>query len=399
MKKIFPSGLFKQSKFGGGLMGAAFLMATSAIGPGFITQTTVFTKQLFTSFGFVILVSVLLDIVAQLNIWRVVAATGLRAPALADKLFPGLGILLVILVSAGGLIFNIGNVGGCGLGLNILLGVSTQTGAIISCVIAVVLFLVKEFGSAMDWFAKLLGFVMIGLTLYVALSSHPPVGALVQHTFLPEKIDINAIVTLVGGTVGGYISFAGAHRMLDTVVRKDDYIKPVTQAAVSGILVASIMRVLLFVAAAGVVAMGITLSAENPAASVFEAAAGKVGLKMFGLILWAAAITSVVGAAYTSVSFLEALHPFIKKHRQWIIIGFIVLSTGIFGLLGNPVNILVQAGAINGVILPLSLGIILIAAQKRSLLGGYKHPLWLIITGWIVVLLMGWMCVRMMTSL
>ena len=44
------------------LLGAAFLMATSAIGPGFLTQTVVFTGQLGASFGFAILVSVLFDL-------------------------------------------------------------------------------------------------------------------------------------------------------------------------------------------------------------------------------------------------------------------------------------------------------------------------------------------------
>ncbi|MFZ7143643.1 hypothetical protein ACLSY0_11005 [Avibacterium avium] len=48
------------------LLGAAFLMATSAIGPGFLTQTATFTQTLFASFGFVILLSILLDIGAQL---------------------------------------------------------------------------------------------------------------------------------------------------------------------------------------------------------------------------------------------------------------------------------------------------------------------------------------------
>lgn len=50
------------------LLGAAFLMATSAIGPGFLTQTTHFTQQLAASFGFVILISIIIDIGAQLNI-------------------------------------------------------------------------------------------------------------------------------------------------------------------------------------------------------------------------------------------------------------------------------------------------------------------------------------------
>ena len=54
------------------ILGAAFLMATSAIGPGFLTQTTKFTAELLTSFGFVILISLLLDIGAQVNIWRII---------------------------------------------------------------------------------------------------------------------------------------------------------------------------------------------------------------------------------------------------------------------------------------------------------------------------------------
>src|SRR3954465_15983308 len=84
----------------GPVSGAAFLMATSAIGPGFITQTTVFTQQLFTSFGFVILISILLDIVVQLNIWRMIAATRLPAVQLANKVYPGFGLVPIVLVAA-----------------------------------------------------------------------------------------------------------------------------------------------------------------------------------------------------------------------------------------------------------------------------------------------------------
>lgn len=393
MKNISATANKSTSRFGK-LSGAAFLMATSAIGPGFITQTTVFTQQLATSFGFVILVSILLDIVVQLNIWRMIAATRLPAVQLANKVYPGFGFILIILVAAGGLIFNIGNIGGCGLGLNTLFGTDVRTAAFISCLIAIMLFIFKEFGQAMDAFTKLLAILMLGLTLYTAIQSHPPVMAAVHHSLLPEKISITAIVTLVGGTVGGYISFAGAQRMLDTVLPGVPDIKQVHNTAVSGIMITGIMRIFLFLAAAGVVASGVSLSAQNPAASVFQASAGSAGLKIFGIVLWSAAITSVVGAAYTSVSFLQNLHPFIKANRRWFIIIFIVLSTLIFIIVGNPVNVLVKAGAINGFVLPFSLTVILIAAQKKKLLQGYRHPLWLIISGWIVVLLMTLMSIK-----
>lgn len=132
------------------LLGAAFLMATSSIGPGFLTQTTVFTQQLAASFAFVILISLLLDIFSQMNIWRIIAVSGLRGQEIANKVLPGLGVVLAILIVIGGLAFNIGNVAGAGLGLNAMLGWDPITGAIVSAILAVFIFVVKEAGKAMD---------------------------------------------------------------------------------------------------------------------------------------------------------------------------------------------------------------------------------------------------------
>jgi Mn2+/Fe2+ NRAMP family transporter len=53
--------------------------------------------------------------------------------------------------------------------------------------------------------------------------------------------------------------------------------------------------------------------------------------------------------------------------------------------------LLIFAGAVNGLILPLALAVILIAAVKKKIVGDYRHPLWMQIAGWLVVALMGWM--------
>ena len=104
------------------ILGAVFLMATGAIGPGFITQTTVFTVQLGAAFAFAIVVSTLIDIAVQLNVWRVIGVSGLRAQTLGNRVAPGMGWLLATLVFAGGAVFNIGNIAGAGLGMNALFG-------------------------------------------------------------------------------------------------------------------------------------------------------------------------------------------------------------------------------------------------------------------------------------
>ncbi|TQR19702.1 NRAMP family divalent metal transporter [Psychrobacillus vulpis] len=371
------------------LLGAAFLMATSSIGPGFLTQTTVFTQQLAASFGFVILISLLLDVFAQVNVWRIIAVSGLRGQEIANKVLPGLGVILAILIVMGGLAFNIGNVAGAGLGLNAMLGIDPITGAIISAAFAIFIFVVKEAGKAMDKVAQIAGFVMIILMVYVAFTTSPPVGEAVINTFAPSEISIFAIVTLVGGTVGGYITFAGGHRLLDAGVKGVESLPDVTKSSVTGIAVTGIMRIALFLAVLGVVSQGLAIDPANPPASVFKLAAGEVGYRMFGVIMWAAAITSVVGAAYTSVSFIRSFHPMIEKYHNWVIIVFILISTITFALVGRPVNILLLVGALNALILPLALGTMLVGAYKKDIVGDYKHPIWLTITGGLVVVIMG----------
>lgn len=366
-------------------------MANSSIGPGFLTQTTVFTQQLFTSFGFVILVSVLLDIGAQLNTWRVLTMSELRAQDLANKLLPGLGFFLSALVIMGGFAFNIGNIAGCGLGLNVLTGWSFEQGAIISCVVALGLFWIKEVGKMLDGFTRVLGTLKILLTIIIAIAAHPPLAQAVHHTFVPQQISTTAIVTIVGGTVGGYITFSGAHRLLDAGIKGRENVRTVDRSAISGIVISTIMRFVLFLAIAGVVQQGVLLDKDNPAATVFSTAAGRIGLNIFGIVLWSAAISSVVGAAYTSVSFFKTFHPVFQRHERWCISVFIVLSTLVFVLLGKPKQLLILAGVVNGAILPVALAIILIAATRRSLMREYRHPLWMQAAGWLVVAVMGWM--------
>jgi Mn2+/Fe2+ NRAMP family transporter len=380
------------------LLGAAFLMATSAIGPGFLTQTTVFTEQLAASFGFVILISIIIDIGAQLNIWRIIAVSEKRAQDIANDILPGLGYFLAILIVVGGLAFNIGNIAGAGLGTNVLFGISPEMGALFSGLVAVGIFLVKEAGRLMDKFAQILGFLMIILTLYVMFTSNPPVGEAVTKTFLPDTIDYMAIITLVGGTVGGYITFAGGHRLLEAGITGKKALPQITRSSVSAIGIASLMRIFLFLASLGIVAQGMQIDPSNPPASVFNLAAGNIGYKMFGIVMWSAAVTSVVGAAYTSVSFIRTFSPLLEKYHKWLIIGFIVISTLVFVSIGKPVAIMILVGALNGLILPIALGVMLLAAHKKKIVGDYKHPIWMTLFGLLIVVAMSYMGVYTMIN-
>ena len=374
-------------------LGAAFLMANSSIGPGFLTQTSFYTEQLITSFGFVIVISIILDFGAQINIWRAITLSGMRAQEIANELFPGLGHILSLLVVLGGFAFNIGNIAGCGLALNILTGISFAKGAIISGIVAILIFWINEIGKTLDQLTKILGILKIGLTLFIVYAAHPPILEAVHHTFIPEKISLIAIVTIVGGTVGGYITFSGAHRLIDAGISGSEHIRFVTKSATTGIIISSFMRYILFLAAVGVVSQGIHLDKNNPAATIFETAGGRWGLFIFGIVLWSAAISSVIGASYTSYSFIKNLKTHYLQNERLMISCFIIISTSIFVITGKPKELLLLAGLVNGFILPFALSIMLIAGRRLPILKQFKYPLWIEVAGWLVVAVMGTMSV------
>ena len=367
------------------LTAAVFLMATSAIGPGFITQTATFTSTLGAAFAFGILASILIDFVVQLNIWRVVTLTRMRASDLANAALPGSGYLLTVLVVIGGLFFNIGNIGGTGLGLNALVGLDPKWGGLLSALFALGLFLSRRAGVAFDRLVIVAGVVMIALTVYVAFVSSPPVGEALRQTVFPDQVDFATITTIVGGTVGGYITYAGAHRLLDKGMTGPENLDAVSRAALTGIAVTGVMRFVLFLAVLGVVAAGTRIDrsggSANPAAQAFEAAAGTMGLQLFGAILWIAALTSVIGAAYTSVSFLTVFKADMSERaRDIATVAFIGVSLVLYLVITTPpAKMLVFVGGLNGLILPIGFSIVLYAAWARSdLMGGHRYPRWLL---------------------
>lgn len=378
------------------LIGAMFLMATSAIGPGFITQTTLFTVSLGAAFAFAIAASILVDIALQLNVWRVIGVSGRRVQELGNLVAPRLGTAMAALLFAGGLVFNIGNVSGTGLGTDAMLGLDPKLGGALSALIAIGIFVSRRAGLAMDRVVLVLGAVMILLTTYMAITSGPPVGRALRNVVLPEQVDFLVITTLIGGTIGGYIVYAGAHRLLDSGLSGPHHVREISRGSVTGILVTGLMRVLLFLAILGVVAGGTALDPENPTASAFQHAAGELGVRAFGVVLWAAAITSVIGASYTTVSFVTSRTKTSDRTRTVLVVLFIAVSTVIYLSVGTaPTQLLVFAGAFNGLLLPLGIGVVLwVAWQRADLLRGYRYPRPLLVLGGVAWLLTIYLAVR-----
>ena len=386
----------------GAVLGSAFLMAASAVGPGFLVQTTRFSAEGGLPFLYVILLVTLADIVTKANIWSVVGAAKLSGAEIADRVKKGLGAVLTVMIAIGGLAFNVGNIGGVAMGLSAATGLPERAGVLLGGLLAMGIFLFAGAKRVVDRLAVILSAIIISAVLAVCIGTRPPILSAITAfpapsawagTFFP-------MITLLGGACGGYIPFSGAHRLLEA-----DGGSPKTfrRAAILGAGVSGLIRLLLFFSVIGVCYAGNTLlsgnaasimNSENPAAQTFLLAAGEWGKRLFGVTLFCAGFACTVGAAYTSVSFLKSLHPFIRRHERAFVLGLIGTSALILLIFGGAVRFAILAGTVNGFVLPVSLACILLACRRSSIVGNYRHSLPLYVGGWLVVLLSAVLAIR-----
>lgn len=386
----------------GAVLGAAFLMAASAVGPGFLIQTTRFSAEGGLPFFYAILFVTLADIVTKANIWSVVGAAGLTGAEIADRVKKGLGTALTVMIVFGGLAFNVGNIGGAALGLSALFGLPERIGALLCGGLAVLIFCLGSAKRVIDRLAIVLSAVIAASVLAVCIHTQPPVLSAMQSLPKPKTVPdmFFPLLTLLGGACGGYIPFSGAHKLLETQRGTPQTFR---RAAVLGASVSGLIRFLLFFCVLGACSAGGQFLAEraasiagsdNPAAQTFLLAAGEWGKRVFGVLLFCAGLACTVGAAYTSVSFLKTLHPLFREHERACILIMLGVSALILLLFGKAATFAVLAGTVNGFVLPLSLGCILLASRRRAITDGYKHPLPLTVCGWVIVFLSAVLVVR-----
>ncbi|HIF9210788.1 TPA: NRAMP family divalent metal transporter [Photobacterium damselae] len=370
------------------IMSVAFLMATTSVGPGFLTQTAVFTNLYKIDMAFPVLISAFITFGIVMNIWRIVGVSGLRIQDIANKVAPGLGYVVGILLALGAVAFNFGNVSGSALGINVLTGVDTTWGALFTGGLGCLLFVLHNASKRMDQMARYLGLFMIILIAYVAMTSLPPMGQTLIAAVAPSDMSnlLLPTLTIVGGAVGGY--YTGAQRLVDIGLQGQNNVDNIKKAAWAGISIAVVIRVLLFLAIFGVIATGAVLDKANPAADAFRHGAGDVGYFIFGLVLFVASITSVVGNSYMAISLIKTLFPVVARNEKLWCVGFIIITSLGTVMMNMPILLLMLAGLVNSIILPIVLGTVLAATRRKDIVGDYKHPILLTAIGTMIVIVM-----------
>ena len=214
-----------------------------------------------------------------------------------------------------------------------------------------------------------------------AILAHPDWKAVAANTvwphFVASKSFLLISVALIGTTITPYIQLYEAGAVVDKGVKPDEY--PLQRVdAIAGAVLAA------FVAMSIIVATGATIGGTGPltsattAAKGLEPVAGAAATTLFGLgLLGASALAAAVVPLSASYAVAEAIgveRSVSSTFRQApVFLGIftfqILVGAAVVLVPGNLITLILNTQVLEGVITPMTLILILVLANRRSLLG------------------------------
>ena len=345
---------------------------------GILTYASAGAQFAYRTLFLLVLVTVALVVVQEMCA-RLGAYTGKGLGALIREQFPlrtSMGAMLLLLVANAGL--TVSEFGGIGASME-LLGVSRY----IAIPVALAgLWALTVFGdySKGERAAIVLSFAFIAYPV-AAIMAHPDwhvVGSdLVAPHFLHSTAFLVLAVALVGTTITPYMQFYVASGVVDKGIGPTQY-KAERVDTVNGAILSDVVSVFILIATAAAIGGTGPLSSAREAARALEPAVGSAAPTLFGVgLLGASLLAAAVVPLSSSYAIAEGLgveRSVSDRFRQApVFFGLFTLQLVIGAAValapGNLVSLVVNMQVLNGLITPVLLILILILANRRSVLG------------------------------
>ena len=369
-------------------IGPGALVAAAFIGPGTVTACTLaganfgFTliwALVFATFATIILQSM----AARLG---VVGRRGLGEALVSDTANPVFkwvaGGLVLAALAMGNAAYEAGNLSGGALGIEALLasGADTRRTAVLglTAIAALILALGKY---------KLIERVLVALVIIMSLAfagsallTRPDLGSILGGVMprIPENGLLTA-VALIGTTIVPYNLFLHAAAARERWQTNDaaSLREATTDTAVSVGLGGLVSILILSTAAAAIFGAGITITSAKDMALSIEPTYGSAARILVGVGLLGAGLTSAITAPLATAYALSEVFGAPRNGRMFKAVAFAVLLIGAsVALLGlKPVTVILIAQVANGLLLPIVAIFLLVAMNRKSLLGEQTNGL------------------------
>ncbi len=388
----------ERSKFS--IFGPEMIITASFVGPGTVTTMT----QGGAGFGYSLLWAVVFSIIATIALQEMVARLALvtnegLGEAIRDIFNHQLLKLItvwfsMIAVAVGCAAYISGDLLGTSLGAAYLLGIPENY---IAPVIGIVILLIGLSGSydliekVMTVLVLIMGVIFITTVIVI----QPDFGAVLKGAFIPSipNGSLLTIIALIGTTVVPYNFFIHASSIHERFNGIKDLrivrIDTIVAIGLGGLISAAILIT------AGTLIHGKEVTSLVELSEPLKPILGdlapifmSVGLFSAGL---SSAIASPMGAAATISSCLRWKGGVkSKKYRLvFAIVIFIGIITSSLGF--EPLEVLLIAQALNGIILPLIAILIFVILNKKNMMGKFANGIVLNIIGLFVVLVVSFL--------
>lgn len=388
-------------------IGPGAMVAAAFIGPGTVTTASVTGAQ----FGYALLWTIAFSIIATIVLQEMSARLGLVSgeglgEALRERfdnpLVEFLSIFLVVsAIGVGTAAYEAGNILGGAAGLATITGVSSTVWGVIMGVVAGVLLFTGQY--------KVIERALVGLVVIMALSFmasailiEPDVGAIFAG-FVPgiPSGSLYLITSLIGTTVVGYNLFLHASNVQERWSGPGDLPQSRTDTILS-IAVGGFITVTVMVTAAAAFETGTQISDVGQMAEQLKPLAGPYAKLFFSIGLFAAGFTSATTAplagawATTGALGWDSDMQSTKFRAVW----GTILTVGVLSVLlgGSPVEIIVFAQVVNGILLPIVAIFLIYAMNQDDLLGRYTNGPVANVLGAVVTVIVIWLGIQTLLS-
>ncbi|AJC72373.1 hypothetical protein X802_09610 [Thermococcus guaymasensis DSM 11113] len=371
-------------------LGPGLIVTAAFVGPGTVTTTS----SSGAKYGYVLLwaltFSVFATIVLQEMSARIAIATGkplaefIRTSLSKNPTVNKIAAALVVLaIGVGNAAFQTGNLTGAAIGLNTILGSSPILWLWVIGIIATILLwtgsykVIEKFLTAL---VAVMGFAFL-VDMFVAKPDWGQVAVHLVKPTIPEGA-LTIVLALIGTTVVPYNLFLHSSSVLEKGWKGRVGIKIMRWDTIIGVLLGGIFSWAIMITAAAVLhPKGIIVKSAGDMAVQLEPLLGRAAAAFFAIGLFGAGMSSAVTAplagAYAIQQSLGLPRDMKDKHfRTWLILIMLAglgFGTMVFATGRSPIEAIIFAQAVNGVLLPIVAWMLLYAANKKEYLGEYTN--------------------------
>ncbi len=365
------------------------VISAAFIGPGTVTTAVSAGSQFQLQLLWAVVFATIACIVLQEVSARITIASGLSLGSAIEKKFgqqQGFWIKWVVggSVVLGCAAYEAGNILGGTAGLVLLL---EGNGKVYTILLALVAAWVLWSGQG-KWISTIMT-VLVGMMgiafLLLALNGNFTFSELMVSSVIPSIPDGSALLTLglVGTTIVPYNLFLGSG------ISKGQTIPLMRIGLTISVLIGGLITI--WILMAGTLVGSFTSFSEL--ANEFQQKIGMIGVYALGIGLFAAGFSSAITSPYAASIIATSVFGAERKNTVRLVWGAVLLIGFIFGISGvKPIPVILTVQALNGLILPLITGFLILIVNDRNLIpenarhAGWYNIILLLILGSVLLI-------------